>query len=195
MICLLSELFSKAAFIIMSQIKTSLFDAWPSALVSIALLALASATFPKGAEAQRASVSTSTTNLAYYSFVNGGGVEIGSNVGLTYSGDLNTIVQTEAGPIQMMLNNSVMINGVPERMREMNKDGTVHQHLLSPGLSRSTIDLNDKTTVSVRIGGTLAVYRGMMYQSQNRTNHSASGQSLSVFSSLLPSVFSSNAGQ
>lgn len=179
----------------MPQIKTSLLNSWPSALVSIALLALASAAFPKGAEAQRASVSTSTNNMAYYSFVNGGGVEISSNVGLAYSGELNMIDNTEAGPIQMMLNDSVMINGVPERMREMNKNSTVHQHLLSPNLSRSTIDLNDKTTVSVRIGGTLAVYRGMMYQSQNRTNHSASGQSLSVFSSLFPTVFSSNAGQ
>ncbi len=157
-------------------------------------LALMSVTFPVGMKAQRVSVSDSSSKMMYFSFVNGGGVEIASNVGLVYSGALNRRVENYADPLFMTMNDTVMIDGVPESMQQMNEKGILYQHELNPEVSEGKINLRNQSSLSVRIGGTLAIYQDMMAQSQNVISPSSSGQSLSVFPSFFPSVFSSNAG-
>ena len=179
----------------MSQAKTLLIHAWSPVLAFVALLGLLPATFPSAVQAQKASVSLSASNLEYYGFVNGGGIEIGSNAGLNYAGSLNMIAKSRAVPIVMSVNDVVIMNGTPERMEKMNKQDSIYQHKLDPDLAKSTIEISDQNSLAVRIGGTMATYRGLMSQSQKATSHSAMGRSLSVFPSVFPSVFSQNVGQ
>lgn len=155
-------------------------------------LALLSVIVPAESQAQRASVSVGNSKMTYFSFVNGGGIEITSNIGLIYDGTLNRRVKNYADPLFMTINDTLMINGFPESMQNMNDAGILYQHALNPEISKGKMDVRNKLSLSLRIGGTMAIYQDMMIQSQDTMYKSSSGTSLSIFPSLVPSVFSSS---
>lgn len=145
--------------------------------------------FPRQARAQSATVSTTSTQLENYAYLNGGGVEIGSTTGLSYPEPLNVIADTEASPLLIRINGNVVYDGVPDRLASMKEDETLYQHKLNPRLANSEINLDNKNSVAVRIGGTLPTYTKVNYESIDSTNYVVRPTSYSVFPSIFPSVF------
>lgn len=143
----------------------------------------------KQVKAQSASVTATSTHSENYAYLNGGGFEIGSSAGLAYADPLNVIEESEASPIFIRINGNVVYDGVPDRLERQNEDGSLYEQKLNPSLVNSKIDLNKKTTVAVRIGGTIPTYQGLKYESENTTTSSVRPTSYSVFPSFFPSVF------
>ncbi len=143
----------------------------------------------KQVKAQSASSTTTSTHAENYSYLNGGGFEISSSAGLAYSDPLNVIEESTASPIFIKINGNVVYDGVPDRLEKLNEDGSLYAQKLNPSLANSKIDLNQKTTVAVRIGGTIPTYQGLKYETVNSTTTSVRPTSYSVFPSFFPSVF------
>ena len=76
----------------------------------------------------------------------------------------------------MTINDTLMINGFPESMQNMNDAGILYQHALNPEISKGKMDVRNKLSLSLRIGGTMAIYQDMMIQSQDTMYKSSSGR-------------------
>ena len=158
-------------------------------LLPVLWLIVLPALLVKQVKAQSASSTTTSTHAENYSYLNGGGFEIGSSAGLAYSDPLNVIDESKASPIFIRINDNVVYDGVPDRLEKLNEDGSLYAQKLNPSLANSKIDLNKKTTVAVRIGGTIPTYQGLKYEIVNSTTTSVRPTSYSVFPSFFPSVF------
>ena len=158
-------------------------------LVPILWLIVLPALLLKQVQAQSASSTINSTHVVKYAYLNGGGFDIGSSAGLAYSDPLNAIEESKAGPIFIKINGNVVYDGVPDRLENLNENGSLYTQKLNPNLANSKLNLNKKKTVAVRIGGTIPTYKGLRYESINSTITSVRPTSYSVFPSFFPTVF------
>lgn len=129
-----------------------------------------------------------STNVSY---VNGGGMSIISDGSLGYSGPLNVItpLQDVVG-VRVVLNEVVLIDGVPAEVQALVESGRSRSNQLSPELQQARIDVRDRDSVMLGIGGRVPMPVAIGGSTESRRIEQVTGQSMSVFPDLQPSVFS-----
>lgn len=149
-----------------------------------------------GAHAQSATVSEIQAVSTNVTLVNGGGFSIVSDGSLMYDGPLNAITPLQ-GLIgaRVVLNDVVLLDGVPAEAQALVDSGRARSNSLSAELVRARIDVSGSDTVMLGIGGRVPMPTAIGGSIETLRTVQVSGQSMSVFPDLLPSVFNRNAVQ
>jgi len=160
-------------------------------VVALVLLAVGMAGV---AHAQSASVSEIQAVSTNVTMVNGGGFSIVSDGSLIYDGPLNAITPLAAVTgARVVLNDVVVLDGVPAEVQALVDSGRARSNSLSPELVRARIDVTQRDTVMLGIGGRVPMPTAIGGSMESLRIEQVSGQSLSVFNDLQPSVFNRNA--
>jgi hypothetical protein len=132
-------------------------------------------------------VSTNVTS------VNGGGFSIVNDGGLSYDGPLNAISPLDSAiGVRIVINDQVLIDGVPAEVQAVVDSGRARINSLSPELVGARLNVNSTDTAMLGIGGRLPMPIAIGGSVQSLRSEQVDGQSLSVFPSLFPSVFNSS---
>ena len=132
-------------------------------------------------------VSTNVTS------VNGGGFSIVNNGGLTYDGPLNAITPLDSAiGVRIVINDQVLIDGVPAEVQAVVDSGRARINSLSPELVGARLNVNSTDTAMLGIGGRLPMPIAIGGSVQSLRSEQVDGQSMSVFTGLFPSVFNRN---
>jgi hypothetical protein len=132
-------------------------------------------------------VSTNVTS------VNGGGFSIVNDGGLSYDGPLNAISPLDSAiGVRIVINDQVLIDGVPAEVQAVVDSGRARINSLSPELVGARLNVNSTDTAMLGIGGRLPMPIAIGGNVQSLRSEQVDGQSLSVFPSLFPSVFNSS---
>lgn len=125
--------------------------------------------------------------------VNGGGFSIVNNGGLSYGGPLNAITPLDSAiGVRIVINDQVLLDGVPAEVQELVDSGRARLSILSPELVGARINVTAADTVMLGIGGRLPMPIAIGGSIQSLRSVQVEGQSMSVFPGLQPSLFNSN---
>jgi hypothetical protein len=146
------------------------------------------------AHAQSATVSEIQAVSTNVTMVNGGGFAIVSDGGLIYDGPLNAITPLAAVTgARVVLNDVVVLDGVPAEVQALVDSGRARSNALSPELVSARIDVTQRDSVMLGIGGRVPMPTAIGGSLESLRIEQVSGQSFSVFPDLQPSVFNRNA--
>ena len=122
--------------------------------------------------------------------VNGGGFSIVSDGGLSYDGPLNAIAPLDSAiGVRIVINDQVLIDGVPAEMQALVDSGRARINSLSPELVGARLNVTANETAMVGIVGRLPIPITIGGNVQSPRSEQVDGQSMSVFPDLFPSVF------
>lgn len=140
--------------------------------------------------AQSATVSEIQAVSSNITTVNGGGFSIVNDGSLIYGGPLNAITPlAEVTGARVVLNDVVLLDGVPAEVQALVDNGSARSNGLSPELVQARIDVSGRDTVMLGIGGRLPMPTALGGSIETLRTVQVSGESLSVFPDFLPSVF------
>ena len=146
-----------------------------------------------GAWAQSARVTDIQAISTNVTSVNGGGFSIVNNGGLSYGGPLNAITSLNSAiGVRIMINDQVLLDGVPAEVQGLVDSGRARLSILSPELVGARINVMAADTVMLGIGGRLPIPMAIGGSIQSLRSAQVEGQSMSVFPGLQNSVFNSN---
>lgn len=122
--------------------------------------------------------------------VNGGGFSIVNDGSLIYGGPLNAITTlAEVTGARVVLNDVVLLDGVPAEVQALVDNGSARSNALSPELVQARIDVSGRDKVMLGIGGRLPMPTAIGGSIESLRTVQVSGESFSVFPDFLPSVF------
>lgn len=152
------------------------------------VLLLASGSCARAQSARVTDIKASSTNVTS---LNGGGFSIVNNGGLSYDGPLNAITPLDSAiGVQIVINDQVLLDGVPAEVQALVDSGRARINSLSPELVGARINVTAAETVMLGIGGRLPMPIEIGGSVQSLRNEQVDGQSMSVFPELFSSVFS-----
>lgn len=162
-------------------------------LVRVGLLLTMLLAGGSGAWAQSARVTDIQAISTNVTTVNGGGFSIVSDGGLSYDGPLNAITPLDSATgVRIVINDQVLLDGVPAEMQVLVDSGRARLSSLSPELVGARINVMAADTVMLGIGGRLPIPIAIGGSIQSLRSVQVEGQSMSVFPGLQNSVFNSN---
>lgn len=160
---------------------------WNTCLPLIAMIAM----HPAAAWSQSAAVTLTEAVGTNITDVNGGGFSIVSDGSLRHQGPLNAVVPIDSvDRARIVINDVVLMNGVPLAVQEQVESGERRANTLSPDLVNASMDLGDQNNVAVGIGGQVPTYVKLGGILESQRSVVMSGQSFTTFPDNKPSVFS-----